>query len=215
LRFLTFTTDTLLEGNKGEEFKDMLDDVVCVLRNVMLKDKQSGAIVTGEVGESGNRMHAHVIAYCRWIPQERLSKAWEEQTGYKIVGIRAFDNLESVLSEGLKYATKFVNLRPDQLVDLHMSLKGHRRVRSFGVLYNSKYNPYREFFECDDYTGCECPVCNQIMVMVGQSYFEAEIGKRRMWTMTLGAIEIVKLNRIGLANLNLIEANKFYGHDPP
>lgn len=111
-----------------------------------------GAIQSFEFGADGLKLHFHVIQYGDYLPQKQLSEAWSlvtlnEASVVNINAIKTDENrsLESAIIETLKYSVKFwkVNtltneyeyLEPSVMPHLLLSLKGIRRVKSWGCFY--------------------------------------------------------------------------------
>lgn len=110
---------------------------------------------------------AAIISHAFWSVEasgEYVSETWQELTGDYIVDVQK-TTPERAVREGLKYITKFVNLSPAQLVDLHMALKGKRRIRSWGCFYG---------VEEQKPEGAEakaCPVCGLPLTMTTEGVF--------------------------------------------
>jgi len=113
---------------------------------------KQGYILTAEFGSEGHRLHFHVFWYGQYIPQEELSRVWENVTGSlaSVVYIRlvGFKEATDKLAEQVKYVCKFwtrdketgiVEYFPPRLVPVLLDvLRGVRRVRSYGVFYGIK-----------------------------------------------------------------------------
>jgi hypothetical protein len=133
------------------------------------KDKQA-FLVTSEFGESGRKLHYHVIHYGIYLDQSELSRAWSQQTGgaAQVVFVRGFPyqglTVEQTLREVLKYATKFYSkdkvtgivtyLPPHLMPVLAKAIEKTRRVRAYGLFYNLP-EPDRSDHLCNT---CEAPM---------------------------------------------------------
>jgi hypothetical protein len=87
---------------------------------------------------------------------------------------------------------KFEKLTPSQLVDVHVSLKGRRRIRAWGSFYNVDTD--------DEKPKMCCPVC----------------GKRLRWTSELewAKRQANLAGDVGGSSM-FFRANKFSGTSPP
>lgn len=118
-----------------------------------------GAIFAGELGETSHHYHAHGLVYAPRIDQKVASKVWREISGGDyIVYVKTFSSADAAIAEGLKYVIKPGKLSPEQLVKLHVNLKGTRRVRAYGIFFKSKNNPYSKWLDVEK-TRCTCPDC--------------------------------------------------------
>ena len=135
--------------------------------------KNQGFIVADEFGETGEKLHFHILFYGQWIDNKErngfpLSSAWRKVTDGDcevtyIAGILAED-LHAELMETLKYVCKFwkrdpdtgevSRLSPTSMVTLHKLLKGQRRVRTYGLFYRVPVALNRR---------PECPDCGETM----------------------------------------------------
>jgi len=99
----------------------------------------SGMVVSAEFGPKNGNVHFHVLFYGPYIPQADLSKWWYELTGSYVVDIRRAvqpgQNVMDAIQEAVKYPTKFYELPPELLVQVHGVMKGSRRIRTYGVFY--------------------------------------------------------------------------------
>ena len=182
LRSLTFTTRKQL-GSAG--FKEAATNGFDLIQKSMLKTvgkkwnkNGAGMLANWEVGTNGNKLHYHCIYFGPWVDQKILSSAWHDMTGDSFVvwvaAIKHNDgNWQGAVSEVLKYATKFysedketgerIYLSPSLTADLFEALKGTRRIRAWGSLYNIGEPSERVF--------C-CSVCDSKMVRLRKEYFE-------------------------------------------
>lgn len=101
-------------------------------------NKVQGSIKALEVTNKGRGWHPHFHVMClidEYIDQKKLSKEWQKYTGDSyIVDVRKLTNIEEGLYEVLKYITKFSELSPSQIADLHLVLGGKRLVDPQGLL---------------------------------------------------------------------------------
>jgi len=146
LKSFVLTTDRQI-GDDGAELKDgaamkWLGDNVKKLVKHFWGMKGAGAFATFEVGPVGGKLHAHGISYGRYVRQTELSDYWRQLTGCQVVYIRQVTPSEAV-REGIKYIAKLskrdevgnFELPVEQLAELHMGLKGRRRLRAWGCFY--------------------------------------------------------------------------------
>lgn len=110
-----------------------------------------GGICAAEFGEIGKKLHWHVLVYAPFMPQDDVLRVWRAVTGgeckfARLNGIYARESVElkdggdiiGAVQEIVKYATKFTELSPVDVPVLHAVLKGNRRFKSFGILYNNE-----------------------------------------------------------------------------
>ena len=208
-RLVTLTRNLPLDKWNLSAPRELMEQAMQVLEEFVLKQEHAGVITTLEIGELGGKWHAHALCFSKWIDEEKLSTRWKEITGSDyIVKVKRKWSVSSAIREGLKYITKFTNLRPSQLADLHMALKGTRRVRSRGVFYRGPNNPYRHIWGDDDYEGCTCPQCESPIEWMTEGLFLATVAAARPWLVGLSASEVADFEKAALAYLNLTEANK-------
>lgn len=105
--------------------------------------KGQGAFATAEVGPAGGNVHAHVVVYGAYVAQAEISDYWRELTGNaSIVWVQACTPSKAV-REGIKYISKLAKrdsagnftMTPAALAELHLALKGRRRVWCWGAFY--------------------------------------------------------------------------------
>lgn len=105
--------------------------------------KGQGAFATAEVGPRGGNVHVHCIVYGRYVRQSAISDYWRAITGDSfIVWVKACTPSQGV-REGIKYITKLSGRDDDgnfktpaaDLAELHVALKGRRRVWAWGAFY--------------------------------------------------------------------------------
>lgn len=130
----------------------------CDLRKHMI-----GGIQSAEFGEKGKKLHWHVLLYSPFMPIERIWGVWRtvtggECTGAKIYGLKpssaelkyAGGDLLATLKEIVKYATKFTAIKPCDIPHLYTVLKGNRRFRAFGILYNTAVKEEKVEHVCEE-----------------------------------------------------------------
>lgn len=177
--------------------------------------KDSGLLFAFEFGEEGRKLHFHCIWFGKFISQPCLSTAWRIVTGglAQVVWIEELDRsgesartLEAACAEVCKYATKLAHRNPDgswrwmpadDVVKLFKALKGSRRVRSYGLLYNLEEKPRPHV----------CPVCSAAMLKLAP--LEWTIWRETGWLPE----EFKEALKPPL--INLILGNNFSGLPPP
>lgn len=101
-------------------------------------NKVQGSIKAMEATNKGKGWHPHFHVLCLvsdWIDQPKLSREWKAYTGDSyVVDVRKLETLESGLYEVMKYVTKFSDLQPSQIADLHLVLVGKRLIDPQGLL---------------------------------------------------------------------------------
>jgi len=113
-----------------------------------LKKHGIGGLRAAEFGEHGKKLHWHILIYSPYMPHDAIVAAWREVTGDEcqvasVSGLYASKtgeledsgDLLGAIKEIVKYATKFMELRPRDVPHLYTVLKGNRRFQSFGILY--------------------------------------------------------------------------------
>jgi len=208
LKFVTLTTNVQLADDIGGEVLQILDWSRDLYRKLWGKEKGSGALATLETGEDGLKLHTHLIVQGKFIKQEELSKAWQEISGFPIVHITEI-SADKAVKEVLKYAVKFSNLSPDQLVSLHNALKGRRRIRSWGCFYNPDIEEDVEERET------HCPECQAQLKYTSEVVFEQWRAANAQLRLDTDMATLQRLNKSLLSVLNLTDANKFLGPAPP
>lgn len=130
----------------------------CDLRKHMI-----GGIQAAEFGERGLKLHWHLLIYCPFIPIKRVWSVWREVTGgactnAKIYALKpssdelqyAGGDLLAALKEVAKYSTKFTTIKACDVPHLHSVLKGNRRIRAFGILYNTQVKDEKKENLCEE-----------------------------------------------------------------
>lgn len=108
-----------------------------------------GGIQAAEFGEKGKKLHWHILIYCPWLEKEKVWDTWEQVTGGECTNVDISPikpssselelgggDLLGAIKEIVKYSTKFTSLNPQDVPHLYEVLKGNRRFRAFGTLYN-------------------------------------------------------------------------------
>ena len=102
------------------------------------------AVTSLEVTETGNLWHPHlnllVISRKPSFDWAACKSEWLEVTGDSSVIHFSTDShtLESTLAECIKYVTKFSDLVPEQLFQMHLALNRKRTISTHGLLYGLK-----------------------------------------------------------------------------
>lgn len=174
VRGWTVTRAVELSGDSGEDVRETLEMVAELVRQLVTCHDGAGAICSLEIGETGHKIHCHLIVYSPYVTHQAVKTAWRAISGDSyIVWLRLYETPDAAVVEGLKYATKAVNLPPSQLVNLHVALKGTRRVRSWGCFYLNRFNPLRKL-RAERHKVCQCPDCNSKLVVKPERDFAVE-----------------------------------------
>lgn len=157
LKHIVLTTPISLDDPDCKtKLQDLLKQIPLIFDTLGGKGwrEDSGLLVAFEFGEDGRKLHFHCIWFGKYIPQYFLAETWKLINGgiADVVWIEKIDTdgeggrtLESAVAEVAKYATKLAHKNPDgtwrwmpaaDVVTLFGILKGVRRVRSYGLLYN-------------------------------------------------------------------------------
>jgi len=100
-----------------------------------LERKGSGAVVTVELGEKNLSIHLHVLYYGPYLPRPELIKEWKRLTGKWYVDIRMARGNKAI-KEVIKYIGKAImNMDYETAYKIEMSIKGTRRLMTYGVFY--------------------------------------------------------------------------------
>ncbi len=151
LMFLTLTKKTKYgEGELKEGIREFLSQVRVFMNKFYPSRHKSGAVVVLELGPSFN-LHVHCIVFGPYIPQEVLSKSWEQiSTDSFIVDIRAVGKLNGAISYLVKYITKPPHFEElDKYATMFVELYRVRAMRTYGIFYNFKV--YKQ--------DSGCPIC--------------------------------------------------------
>ena len=128
---------------------DVSKDNMRFIRQVLSKfskkfNKRGEGMLAGiEAGETGHKLHIHVLHYGKFIKQDDVAKWWVKATlGFgQVVDVRSIKGqgssfmLRKGLKEVLKYSTKLTSMNNDELANLELSLKGTRRIAAYGMFY--------------------------------------------------------------------------------
>ena len=181
LRKIVLTTAIDLGApNVAEMYSQGFASVVELFNRLLPTDwrKKQGFIVCAEFGETGMKLHFHILYFGQYIMQSTLSRVWREVSpdGSYITFIREalqdYPDAKTAIRETLKYSVKFWKTHKDGtvqyipaelMVKLHTLLAGTRRVRSYGVLYDIPEE------EASDYC---CEECGSKMIRINISFWE-------------------------------------------
>lgn len=123
-----------------------------------------GTIWVNEIGRDNTNLHAHILIYCPYIQQTRLSQVWQEVSGNPVVWIeQANISGPRALSYLLKYVSKPPSNDPEFLGQLEVAFHQVRRVHALGLFYNFTDNDAdaeNSHWKC-------CPVCGAALETVG------------------------------------------------
>jgi hypothetical protein len=96
-----------------------------------------GAIAVLEVGFNNWNLHAHLLAWCPYIEQEKLAKVWHRVSGGRHVYISEESGSgEQALGYLLKYTSKPPSDIPENIGLLEVAFHRTRRVHCYGLFYN-------------------------------------------------------------------------------
>lgn len=102
--------------------------------------RYGGGFRSVEVGETGGKLHVHMLVYMPWLDVRKLSALWKECTAHSgreasyIVHISEARGPGAV-REVAKYVTKFSAHTPAELVDIGVELRGVHLQQTWGVCY--------------------------------------------------------------------------------
>src|SRR4030067_709153 len=181
LMFLTLTKRARYgEGELKEGIRNFLAQVRVFMNQFSPSRQKSGAIVVLEIGPNFN-LHVHCIVFGPYIPQEVLSRAWEQiSTDSFIVDIREVRKLRGAVSYLLKYVTKPPHFTdPDNYVTMFVELYRVRAMRTYGIFYNFKVSKQDS----------GCPICGGKFRFMG---YRTAIGLEENLTTYLELVELMK-----------------------
>lgn len=133
------------------------------------KDSWLGGLIGVEFGESGRKLHFHVLLLSRFVHMDSILAKWRDLTGgLGYIGkVRAVDSdAAGAIDEVCKYATKAMRFDGESasveetLARVHFVLKGVRRLQGFGVFYRMA----REDIEID----LVCPECGSPVMWIDE-----------------------------------------------
>lgn len=185
LRHIVLTSPYSLQSVAPAEFRRFMGNVSLLFDLLASKNpnfrkwrQKQGVLAAAEFGESGYRLHVHIIHLGPYIPFALLRDCWEQVTGgvclnVWVGGIRGpKQGVENKIIEALKYSVKFfkrdsegnvIALDPELVPQLLTVLKGSRRVRSYGLFYRLPEPIERE---------SRCPVCGGETSLWGRADYE-------------------------------------------
>jgi hypothetical protein len=136
IREITLTTRNT--GNlKPEQIKEFNLCVKKTLKSLMHGVDGWGALWCDEVGFNNTNLHAHILLYGPFVPQNRLAEVWNEISGHEVVYItKARKSGGKALIHLLKYVSKPPANDPNQIGLLEVAFHGTRRVHALGLFYN-------------------------------------------------------------------------------
>lgn len=116
-RMLTLTVDPSLYESPKDAWEKTVDKVPELIRWIRLSVQECEYLRVTELHKSG-WPHYHLLLRSSYIPQQQLSKKWEELTGAIKVDIRKVDNTFSSFRYLVKYLTKLHRI---EWTDRHVS----------------------------------------------------------------------------------------------
>lgn len=201
LKFVTLTRSVSVNDDPGGVACQILDDARDCYYELWGKHAGAGMIANLEVGETGHKYHVHAIVWGMYIDQHEISFMWEAFTGDPVTWVEKID-VNRAVREVLKYVTKFTSLDPATLVNLHVALKGKRRLRSYGCFYGVKIEQEPQ----------ACPTCGSRLRVSPEIDYE-------FWAATFvddsQQRHVAELRRIAASLLQFTEANKSAGNRGP
>lgn len=130
-----------------------------------------GGLMSVEVTNIGNEWHPHinllVLDLKKSFDWQQVKDEWLAITGDSHVVHFSTDteNLQATLAETVKYITKFSDLSPSQLFELHCFTRGKRLVRGFGALWGLQM-PQNLL---DDVLEADLPYIEYVCMYLGKS----------------------------------------------
>jgi hypothetical protein len=105
------------------------------------KKRPWGTLRASEFGFDNTNVHFNVAYFGPLIPQKKLSRLFEEETGgesFRVWIERSRKGFASSLAHALKYTAKLAASTPEGLADLEAAFDGTRRVQTAGLFYGVK-----------------------------------------------------------------------------
>lgn len=163
-------------------------------RRQVWRDSFSGAVSGYEVTynpEHGWHFHAHILALrFNWLDQKLLASEWAACTGEEmnVVDIRAVKNVESALTEVLKYCFKPASLEQWGWLQMHDFLRCTRLrwAETFGDLRGIKIDDDLGLDDpIDDpdrsaHEGEPCPICGETLTFQRLNHFVVVTARQRI-----------------------------------
>lgn len=131
-----------------------------------------GAIRCGEFGFDNTNYHLHCTYFGPYVPQERLSRLFLEETdgqSFKVWIQEASRGFRSALAHALKYTQKLPASTASGLALLELALHKTRRVQTMGSFYNAKLPTEKAGSLC-------CDACGEFVAEVSGWVSIAELG---------------------------------------
>lgn len=127
-----------------------------------LKQHNIGGIQAAEFGERGKKLHWHILIYAPYMVKNDIWRVWETVTRGQCTNVNISElkpssdelqyagaDLLEALQEIVKYSTKFTAIKAKDVPHLHKVLRGNRRFRAFGILYNSQIKHDKPSHVCE------------------------------------------------------------------
>ena len=136
LRIITLTSQNT-GSLRSKQIRDFNKEVKKALKKLLKGCENWGAIWVNEVGRNNTNLHAHILIFCPYIPQRRLSEVWRQISGNPVVWIsQVVASGPKALSYLLKYVSKPPSDDPQFIAQLEIAFHGVRRVHTMGLFYN-------------------------------------------------------------------------------
>jgi len=202
LKHVVLTTTVSLDDGAvivNQHVRRLRKAIRVMFQNHWPGDKWLGGAIGAEFGESGRKLHFHVLLLSKFIPKDSLSELWFAASGGlgKIVFVREVQDVASAVAEVAKYATKPMKFEGETediettLVKVHFAIKGSRRLQTFGSFYDLERD--------DEHPEVVCPDCGGWLDWMPElEWMQAEASRAEVRTA-----------------LDLIPANKLSGRAPP
>lgn len=192
LRHIVLTTPYSLHDNDiKSKYKQHQKNILKLFDELLGKTwrKKQGVLVGDEFGESGDKLHSHILHFGQYLAKEKITEAWLKVTDgeCQINYVRAIDNDEkavaNAIKEVLKYCTKFWRtdkngskkmLDPYLIPKLAGVMKGQRRIRTYGLFYGIKKQEQEEKKN-------NCSDCGSAMKKIWRSDWNIFINTGMTW----------------------------------
>lgn len=163
-RFREITLTSLNTGTITKQQVDSFNACVKKTLKILLKGKgRWGALSVDEVGFNNTNLHAHILVYGPFIPQEKLVEVWKQVSGFEVAWIElAETGGPRALLHLLKYVSKPPSNDPAILAQLEVAFHDARRVFAYNFFYNFKEESKKKEEEKADRS---CPICGAQLVV--------------------------------------------------
>ena len=159
-RHIVLTTVNDYTRSRREYVREVREGLSRVRRYFRNTFNDFGVLYSYEFGSSHLACHVHILAYCPWIDEGELRKAWGN--GYiKVKRCESDRQIGNVVAYALRfYKGNELIITPSQAVECERAMRGFRRLGTWGMFKGKvRVRPVASRF-----IHKVCPVCSARMV---------------------------------------------------